>query len=357
MGEAFAALGTALFQFINSEKGRAASDAERRRLIQLYEKINLPDFDPRDITPEDYKVIGTYTPEIAPYVAEEAPQVLQESAITQEGMQAQRDALARLREAAATSEDPQFIGMVNRAVREAERGAQARQGSIMENFARRGQLGSGLEMAAQMQGGADAAERAAIAGESAAADAYRNRLQMLRDSASLGKDIRGQDLGMQEKNIDIINAFNQRAAQAQRDWGKYRAGEMNEAQLKNLSAAQRASDLNKQARYNAAIGNRDYRKGIQQQQLENVLSKTRGLAGQYEGRRQDIIGRTQDRGQQIQGVGEGIGKAYDYYDKPSSNKSSSQDRPTNPNTGIWDYQEPKYRRDKDDGQYYYTEIA
>lgn len=224
----------------------------------IREKIPEPTMDMSSITPEQYKLVGKYKPEIAPYILEQRPELIKETAGMKEGRQAQLDALRKLKSIASNDAgDPVLRQKMADAAQQSQIQSQSRQQSILQDMARRGMLGSGAGLAAQMQGSSDAMSNAARSSREAAAESYRNQLQALRDSASLGGQLRGDDLAMEGRNVDIINDFNQRTSKNRQAWEQYRSGTLNEAQKMNLAAAQQVADANVSQNNRYAVSERD----------------------------------------------------------------------------------------------------
>lgn len=238
----------------------------------IIKKIPQPSYDMSDLTPEQYKLVGQYKPEVAPLIAEQRPDLVKDTAAGQEGKQAQIDALRRLAGISQQENDPRLAQAMSQASRRAQTDAQSRRRSIEESFARRGQLNSGLSMAAQLSGGAQDMEREAMAGQNAAAEAYRNRLEALRGSAQLGGQIRGQDLELETKNTGIMNDFNQRTSQARQQWESQRAGLANQAQLRNLDAQQGIANQNVGLRNQSAQQNRTRRDDLTTKNYQNQVA-------------------------------------------------------------------------------------
>jgi hypothetical protein len=89
--------------------------------------------------------------------------------------------------------------------------ARGQREAIKQNAAARGVGGSGLELAAALQGQSDAATRGNMEGLSVAADAEQRALQAIRDSASMAGNIRGQEGSEAQARAaaqDAINRFN-----------------------------------------------------------------------------------------------------------------------------------------------------
>ncbi len=276
----------ALAQYYNAEKARGASQDQLKKVSDLYDKIKppnydlkiqdppelhaealkrpefsdpmqAPSFDSSKLQPEDLKLLGKYVPEVAPFVAEAAPQLVQRTATGTAALDAQKKALERYTRISDTGNDPVYQAEQQAAARRAQTEAQSRQASILQDFARRGQSGSGLNLAAQLGGTADAMDREASAANQSSADAYTRRLQALGQGASLAGDIGRDDTSMQSRNADIINSFNDRTSRSRQAWEQSRAGAMSDANRFNTTMGQDIANSNVQARNAAAVRERN----------------------------------------------------------------------------------------------------
>jgi hypothetical protein len=331
-----------LAQYMNSEKARKANKSEMEKVQALYEKMQTPQFDERGIaqpsfditslTPEDFKVLSQFVPEVAQQVKEKAPELLKETGDMKTGRQAQMDALSRLRQVGSGEGDPEFAAKMAQASRQSSIDAQSKIDSILQGQARRGMLGSGNQLAAQLQGATSSMDRAAEMGTNAAAESYRNQLQALRDSASLGGQVRSADESMQARNADIINSYNARGAANAQQWQNSRANTLNEAQRYNMGAAQTAADQNVSQANKYAMYNRDNANQLQQQAFGNAQSERNALnqlrqnnftnqmnvnagrAGAYQGQAAGALQTAADRNQAIGGLGSAVTSALIYGD-------------------------------------------
>lgn len=271
----------AAVQYYNAEKARGASKEQLKKIERMYNEIKPPDYDlsitappelheqtlalPKfsdpmqapqfnldKLTSEQFKMVGKFAPEIAPYVAEAAPQLIEKTADMKLGRDAQLKALKRFTDIGEGEFDPAYQEAVTKASRQAGADAQSRQESIMQDFARRGQAGSGMNLIAQLQGAADSADRQAMSNLSAATQSYQNQLNALAQGASLGSQISSEDMSMQQRNADAINAFNQRTAANQQNWQNQRANTLNNAQQYNLGVQQGLANMNTSAANDAA---------------------------------------------------------------------------------------------------------
>ena len=299
------AAASAAAQWLSSEQARKASDKERKKIAQMIDRLQSPTFTQSDFTPEEYKLLGKYVPEVAQNVVEQAPRTIQESAGMQQGRGAQLEALNQLRATAMAERDPALAAMLEQASRRGAVDAQSRQSAIMQDLARRGQLGGSAAVVAQMQGAGDAMERSAEAGRAAAIEAYRNRQAAMRGASEIGGQIYGQDLQKERANVDIINDFNRRMAERQLAYNQYAAGLRNEAQRYNMGAAQAIADKNVGGRNEA----RDKYQQARQTMYQNEANKIGLKSGQGQANVAAIQSAATDRNRMIQAAGD-VGMQY-----------------------------------------------
>ena len=325
----------------------------------ITQKINRPDYDMRPLTPEQYKVLQQYKPEMAARVAEQNPELIKETGDMATGRQAQMEALTKLKGAAANDRDPEFMNALAEAQRQARGTAQSTQANVLQDAQRRGSLNSGLGLMAQLQGSANASNQASISGQNAAALAYKNRMAALRDSANLGGNIRDQDERFQGRNVDIINSFNERTSRNAQELARYNTEAANFGQRFNIGQNQSASDANTQQKnqydrlnrdreddimdrnYGRDVSDRDYANdnakyltnfAIQQKALKNQMEMdkygiAKGVASQHAdlANSQSILDRqkAQDNNAAISGVTQaGVG----YMAQSASAKEKAQAR-------------------------------
>lgn len=356
----------------------------------IEEKIPEAEVDYSKLTPEQYKLVGQYKPEIASYVAEKAPQVVTKSEAAQTGRSAQLDALKSMRQRATSSEmDPIQQTLMDQASRKGQIEAQSRQASIMQDAQRHGTAGSGFQLAAQLQGGSDSMQRAADADQQAAVAAYQAKLGALRDSASLGGQVANDELNESARNADIINSFNQRTAKNANQYGQYRAGELNDAQRMNLDAAQsianrnttQTNDYAKSNRnmanqgsldaYGRALNERNYQNQTADKNYNNQLNqqdrynkmqsqiygdqmfKAQGASGQADKYNAFDYQRAQDNNKAFQGganaIANGVG-AYGNSQAQNKSEASADDQAFMKSNGRWmtDDERENRRRQRDE---------
>lgn len=368
---------SAIAQYYQAEKARGASEKELKKIQAMWDGIvppNFnasimdppdyirelpppPDFDMRKLTPEAYKVVAKYEPQAAPLIKEAAPQVVKDSGEGKEGRQAQMEALRELQRIAAADRDPAMMAMLDEAAKRGQVESQSRQQSILQDAQRRGMLGSGMSLAAQLSGAEQAQSDQAALGRQAALEGYRNKLQALRDSASLGGNIMAADRSLSGQNADIINAFNERTSRNAQNQANLAAQIANSGMLYNTQAAQGAADKTTgtnnefmqfnagrnddllaklygiqmdQTQYKNALaadkanwekGERDRQDQQKQQTYQNQVQLAGGKAGIGQMFAQNAIGAGQDKNAAIQGATQGAIAALQY----GANKKDEED--------------------------------
>ena len=276
-GMAAASIISAGVQWYNSNQANQVSESERERIAGLLNALKDPNFDERNINPEDVALLQKYVPETAPYIKEIAPQTVQ--ALSQgavQGREAQMQSLGMFQKLMQQGYDPQTAMELARAQRGASAEATSARQTAQAEANRRG-FGGGpsFYQAGASQAGQD---RMAQLQSQALADASQRRMQAAGQAATLGGDIRSSDINLERGNIDIINAYNQRMAASQQDWANQGANVRNAATLRNIGEEQRIDELNKGNRYNAAVANRANRNTTQQQIFSNNVAKVSGQA-------------------------------------------------------------------------------
>lgn len=275
---------TGLVQAYQSEKARGANASKMREIERLFSQIVPPeydisindapeyitgqlknaDLDLSSITPEQFKVMGTYAPEAAAYVAEANPTLVQQTAVGQEGRAAQINALRDFKKIAAGN-NPELKANMEAAARNAQINAQSRTESLVQDQQRRGTMGSGLGFAAMLQGNSDSMLNGAEAGRDEALEAYRSKLQGIEKSGVMGRQLAQDEFGAQQTNADIINQFNQRTSRNYQDYLNNRSQLANQAQLTNLQNSQDIANKNVNQNNDMAVRNQNNANAIKTQ--------------------------------------------------------------------------------------------
>jgi hypothetical protein len=322
LGAAAIGLAGGLIQYLNSAEARELSAAERKKLEDMLMKATAPNFDYSTITPEEFSVVRRRAPDIANFIAEKAPTLVEgKSADAQEGRAAQREALRRLISRGTSGPDLESKLMLQEALQHAGIANRGRVEAVKEDFARRGQLGGGNEFLAQLVGAQYANEEAANAGRASAIEAIRSKAQSLMEAARLGGQIRSEDVAMEGQNADIRNQFIARTAQRMQNQANLGAQIRGDVDRENLVNEQDIANRNTASRNDARVRERDYQNSLKQRVYDNTLSKIKIHQGLGDAAREDIRSNARDTNSAIAGASEGAMTGLGYMYNPRRRKS------------------------------------
>jgi hypothetical protein len=132
--------------------------------------------------------------------------------------------------------------------------------------------------------------------------ARQNALQALMQGANLGGQIRGEDVALEGKNVDIINAFNQRNAQRKQGWTEGNVDRRNLGQQYNIGNEQRVADATVQTgnefkKYNQQRGDTNA-----QRDFANEIDIKRSQSGLSTMAREDIAKQTDQTNKTVSGL-------------------------------------------------------
>lgn len=322
-----------ILQYSEAQKARAAAEAQQRKVEEALAKVQDPNFDMSQFTPEEYQLVGKYAPQMLPMVEERAPQLAQLSGAGQQGQSAMLGALQRLYSIGQGGPDIQSQAMNAQAMQQAAIQNQGQQASILDSLQRRGGgAGSGLGLAAALSAQQGAGQQASQAGTQQALAGYQNKLQALMQAGQMGGQAQQMDMSQQQNNANTINAFNQRMAGMQNQNAMYNTGNLNDAQRTNLGAQQNTADQNVAMRNNAVA----QKNQLAQQQYQNALDKVRVQAGVSGQGAQNALASGAQQNQAIQGLTSGISSGLMY-----AGNRMGQPQQDNPN---YDFNDPRKRQ-------------
>lgn len=150
------------------------------------------------------------------------------------------------------------------------------QGAITQNFAERGQLGSGNELVAKLLASQGASTTAAKAATDVAGQAAQRALQAMMESGKLGGDINAADYKQASDKAAAADAIARFNADNSTKVNLVNTAAKNTAQASNLKEKQRVSDTNAENENTNAVRNSN----LYQTDFNNKITKARGIAGQ-----------------------------------------------------------------------------
>ena len=300
---AVSTLVTSLISWKESKDALSASDAERQKVDDLLAKVQQPDFKIKDITPEDYKVVGKFVPEVIPTIEEAYPEIIKKTKDMQEGRSAQMEAIRYMRGLASQGIDP--IAEMDRlkGARQAAQEASTQRANIQSNMQRRGIGDSALNLGLQQQAAGDAGYRTAIAGEQAAKDALERRASAATQAATLGGQVINEDQSQQAQNASIINDFNQRMSNRKQQLAELNTQNANQAAITDLANQQAIANQNVTARNQANVTNQSTANALKQQAYDNELNKIRIASGQGQQAANNILANATANQKLVTGLG------------------------------------------------------
>lgn len=229
---------------------------------KLYEGLKPDSFFHDLYTPEEYGVVGDYTPQDASY------QTISEDPGLKSGQMSYLSKLAGFADSGLTPED---MAAFEEAKQQGSSLARRSRGALMADATSRGVLGGNAlgMMEIANQEGAERARRGAMDQASMAA---KNRVLYNRAYGDALNSMQGQNLDVQRSNADIINEFNAKNTANQ-----------NAASLYNLKMRQGAADSNVENRNKARQYNLENRYDDRQNNWENSMRWAGGMSGANSG--------------------------------------------------------------------------
>lgn len=233
---------------------------------------------------------------------------------------AQMDALSGLRERAKIGLSPEDRLAVNEIRRDSAVEAEAKRQQILQNFAARGQAGSGSEFIAALQAGQSGAEEASRQGDRIGAMASQNALQAISSAGSLGGQIRQQDFGVASAKAGAEDSFNLANWNAANQRQARNVGQQNQAQQYNLGQAQNISNANtsmeNQERLRMENAKRDY--------WQDKMARASAYSGQGQQQYQASNDEADRTSNMWAGIGSGVGTGIAGYQQNQNTRTQNQ---------------------------------
>lgn len=279
---------------------RAALEAAARGVAQ-FEGIDVPTVAEQSLILQTPDLVGTYDP-LLEQILSLGPSAMEGVSTDPLLAQAQLDSLLGLQDIAQGGLTEADMAASRDIQRQVGQSSEARRQAILQNMAERGVLGSGMELAAQLQGEQQATDQQAKASDELIRQAQARALQGLTASGNMASQMRTQEFGEKSdvaRAQDIINQFN---TANQQQTQQRNVAEQNRAQQANLLARQAQEDQRAQL----ANQQQQYNKQLIQQQYQNQMDLARARANAYAGQGQIQNQAGQQQAQQIGGIASGI---------------------------------------------------
>ena len=299
---------------------RERAERLRQQMLQLFQNINVPTVAEQSIQLEQLKSQGQLTPELE--------QALSQGRSEMEGVstdprlrEAQMAALAGLQDVAnnggmSATDRARWNTMQS----ELNQNEQGQRGAIMQDMARRGQAGSGMELAAQLMNQQASAQRASQQGMDVKAQAEQRALEALMNSGNMAGSIRGQEFGEKSAAAQAQDALNRFNVQTRQQVMGGNVDRRNQAQAMNLSESQRVADTNVGMRNQQQMHN----KGLLQTNYQNQMQRAAGMTGQMAGQANAAENAADRTAGMWAGIGQGVGQGVAAYGAYSNKKKKDE---------------------------------
>lgn len=291
---------------------RAAAVASNKAALQEWLDINVPDPAAQKVVLQKFVQTGEIDPQLETAIKRDPSSfenIRVDPKLKQTRLRA-LDSLSDIGEGGLTLQDKADLERATNEINVMDRG---KRDSIVDSFARRGQSGSGLALAAQIQGAQGAVNRQSQNQLDTLASARKRALDAIVAGGNLAGDISDDDYKQQSDLAsarDTIADFNTRNMQSIQQRNADRRNAANEY---NLNLKQKISDANTKLSNDEQI----YNKELLQKEFENKAKKAQGVAGQYGKMAEQSTADANRTAGQWAGIGSAVGKgalAYGMYE-------------------------------------------
>lgn len=254
------------------ERAQMAND----KAVQEWLKINVPDPEQQKLALQHFVQQGVLTPELENAIKLEDTQlnkIKTDPALKESRMRA----LKSLEEQGyggetAADEASQQKVLIDSGVK-----SRGQQEAILSSLERRGQLGTGVELAARMGAAQGEGDRAASQGLELEKQRRARALAAIEAGGNQAGNIQRDEYGMEKDKAaaaDVINAYNAKNLQGVQERN---TNVRNRAAESNLNRAQDIADKN------TVMSNyqQEHNKDLYQKQFNNEAAKAAGVSGQY----------------------------------------------------------------------------
>lgn len=289
----------ALANMSAQERAKLAQDQG----IQAWLKTQIPDPEQQKLALQTFTNSGQFTPHLETAVKQQESEMGKISA-DPALKEARLKALGSLEQQGYGGEQVQDTAAREKAIIDTGAANRGRQEAVLGSMERRGQLGSGLELAARQQNAQGASDQLASQGLDIESQRRQRALQAVQGAGSLAGDIQSKQWGMQSdqaKAQDAINAFNAQMASGSQ---QRNVAAQNAAGMYNTTNAQ---DI---ANKNVGVNNmqQQYNKELNQQHFQSQATQAAGLSGQYGQQAAQATQQGQNAANMWGGIAQGVGQ-------------------------------------------------
>lgn len=281
-------------------RNKAASISQQA--AELITKLRLPPDQARPLILEELKRAGIYSPELEEAVFQETSKLANLQELDPSVRATQKSALNEILARGKVGLTPEERAALNKTRRKLMQDAESNRDTLMQQFAARGQLDSGAQLAAQLSAQQEATRAASDASEDISALVSRRALEAISSGATLAGQMRGQDMDLAktrasaEDEMNRFNVTNQIARNARN------TATLNNAQLANLQEAQRIQDANTTMRNQEKLRQR----AGEQTDYQNKFQKAQAAANAMNSQATNLQNDANATTKMIGGIGEGV---------------------------------------------------
>lgn len=261
-------------QAASRDAARAAEALKKR----IHDEWKKPVFDRTPLTPEEFRVLQQYEPQIAAFVEQQAPEMLKN--VRGEGRQAQLKALSELGQLADTGSTPGTRAAFEEANLTADQAMRSRRQNAIANLEAKGLAGTaGATLGADIGAGLAATEQQRLASLEQAKQEQAAKLQALNSLGAIGGQVEGQDERQQEINNQNLNNYYLNMADKRQKYNNYVAATQNQGQLYNIQQNQQNANMNTSQKNEYAKRNQEYHNKLEQADADNSNDELRLESG------------------------------------------------------------------------------
>ena len=217
-------VGSAVLGYLMSAPDRAKAEQLIQQATDEYGQLNVPDLE-------------------RAVIQEVGPTAFEKLQTDPRLKAAQYAALDRLEQSATEGLTLEDKAAQNEAMRAAARQESAGRQRIAEDFAARGQLGGGAQLAMQLQNQQQGAERAYDTSMQTAANAQRRMFDAMMQSGKLASELRGQEFDEQSRIAQARDAVNRYNADARRSGTQWKYEQDRQRALDRFNIGRAKADM------------------------------------------------------------------------------------------------------------------
>jgi len=284
----------------------SGGENEMKLRVALWQKLQTPEFDPRDLSWEELQVLSQESPTLYQAIVPDEVKLAMDSPELQAS---QMGSLGQM-EQVAREGNPLADRLAAQQARGQVEGA-ARQGdqSILRDLAQRGRLGGGDEIQARLGASQNAQSLASQLGNQLQLNSQNNRMNAIGQANQMAGSMRAQNFGQSQANANILNNFNQMAANFQNQTAAANAARKTTAQANNAATTQRIGETNAMGRMSTEAQNLANRNALRQNVFNNDVTKIQGTTGTLGDLANTKYAEQAARAAAIRGVASGAGQA------------------------------------------------